>query len=269
MIVFPNAKINIGLRITGKRNDGFHNLQTIFLPVALYDALEIIPDRNNNQNSFVQTGIVIDGKNTDNLVVKAVEIIRQNYSAVPAVKIHLHKAIPVGAGLGGGSSDAAFALKLMNQLFQLKIDSSTLEKYALQLGSDCPFFINNKTAAATGRGEVLKEVAINLHNYHLLLIHPGIPINTGWAFSQINSYSQEINFNNSIPPLAEWQEFFSNDFEVPVFKAFPVLQEIKEKLYENGALFAAMSGTGSVVYGIFKNKPSLLTLPENCKQYLL
>ncbi|MFZ1454383.1 MAG: 4-(cytidine 5'-diphospho)-2-C-methyl-D-erythritol kinase, partial [Ferruginibacter sp.] len=184
MVSFPNCKINLGLHILGKREDGFHNLETLFYPVPFKEALELIPSLNS-AIEFTATGLAVDGNTSDNLCVKAYHLLKKDYPEIPAVKIHLHKAIPLGAGLGGGSADAAFMLKLLNEKFKLQLSTDQLINYALQLGSDCPFFIINKPCYATGRGEVLEETTLDLSAYKIVLINPGIHINTGWAFSNI------------------------------------------------------------------------------------
>ena len=194
MIVFPNCKINLGLKILGKRDDGFHNLETVFYPIPFKDALEIIANtQNKNGVEFTGTGLAVDGEAIDNLCVKAYQLLKNDFPQLPAVKIHLHKAIPMGAGLGGGSADAAFMLRLLNEKFNLNLSTPQLLNYALQLGSDCPFFISNKPCMATGRGEVLEEVAVDLSAYKIVLINPGIHINTGWAFSQLSHFSKPLD----------------------------------------------------------------------------
>jgi len=181
MLSFPNCKINLGLHILGKRDDGFHNLETVFYPVPFKDALELIPSTNTGIE-FTATGLAVDGNAADNLCAKAYHLLKKDFPEIPTIKIHLHKAIPLGAGLGGGSADAAFMLKLLNEKFKLNLSTDQLINYALQLGSDCPFFIINKPCLATGRGEMLEEIAVDLSAYKIVLINPGIHINTGWAF---------------------------------------------------------------------------------------
>ena len=262
MIVFPNCKINLGLKILGKRDDGFHNLETVFYPIPFKDALEIIANtQNKNGVEFTGTGLAVDGEAIDNLCVKAYQLLKNDFPQLPAVKIHLHKAIPMGAGLGGGSADAAFMLRLLNEKFNLNLSTPQLLNYALQLGSDCPFFIINKPCMATGRGEVLEEVAVDLSAYKIVLINPGIHINTGWAFSQLSHGSKPLDSlkgsDGSKPsdpykqPIETWKHDLQNDFEAPVFAAHPQIKTIKESLYNEGALYAAMSGSGSTVFGIF------------------
>jgi 4-diphosphocytidyl-2-C-methyl-D-erythritol kinase len=261
------------LRIGQKRADGFHNLETVFFPIPLNDVLEILPAQNlsNKQINYSQTGNHIEGTEADNICIKAYHLLKQDFAQLPAIQMHLHKAIPSGAGLGGGSADGAFTLSLLNELFELTLSSEQLISYALQLGSDCPFFIINKPCFATGRGEFLTPVSINLTGYSIVIINPGIHINTGWAFLQLKQYTEalqnqaQINLQDAIEqPVANWKNYLSNDFEWPAFDHYPVLKTLKETLYNNGAVYAAMSGSGSTMYGIFASKtvPNL-NLPPN------
>lgn len=254
MIVFPNCKINLGLNIIGKRIDGYHDLETVFYPLPFYDVLEIIHQPNAQRDCLITiTGIEIAGNAEDNLCVKAYRLLKKDFPQIPAIKIHLHKAIPAGAGLGGGSADGAFMLTLLNSKFNLNLSRQKLPDYALALGSDCPFFILNKPCFAQKRGEVLEDLPLNLSGYKLILINPGIHVNTGWAFSQVK-YSPPGQIKKAIQtPVNQWQNNLTNDFEQPVFEKYPEIKNIKNQLYEIGALYAAMSGTGSSVYGIFTN----------------
>jgi len=256
MIVFPNCKINLGLHIPGKRGDGFHNLETIFYPVPFRDALEIIA---SSKIEFAATGMTVDGKTEDNLCIKAYHLLKKDFPDLPFVKIHLHKALPMGAGLGGGSADAAFMLKLLNDRFHLNLSTGQLINYSLQLGSDCPFFIINKPCFATGRGELLEEIAVDLSSYKMVLINPGIHINTGWAFSNITPALAVKSVKEIIQqPVNTWKEELKNDFELAVFAAHPAIKEIKETLYAQGAIYAAMSGSGSTVFGIFTSSATIV-----------
>lgn len=259
MIVFPNCKINLGLHILDKREDGFHNLETVFYPVPFRDALEILPNANNaSEIEFTGTGLAVDGKTEDNLCIKAYHLLKKDFPYLPSVKIHLHKALPMGAGLGGGSADAAFMLKMLNEKFRLNLSTSQLINYSLQLGSDCPFFIINKPCFATGRGEILEEIAVDLAAYRIVLINPGIHINTGWAFSNLTPAKPVRSVKEIIQqPINTWKEELKNDFEDPVFAAHPAVKEIKDRLYAQGAIYAAMSGSGSTVFGIFSSETSL------------
>ncbi|HVI43777.1 MAG TPA: 4-(cytidine 5'-diphospho)-2-C-methyl-D-erythritol kinase [Chitinophaga sp.] len=253
MIVFPNCKINLGLYITGKRPDGYHELETVFFPLPVKDALEVISD---TALTFQSSGIAVPGNAADNLCLKAFHLLQQDFPELQPVSIHLHKHIPIGAGLGGGSSDAAFMLMLLNSKYQLGLSDIQLIDYAARLGSDCPFFIYNKPCFATGRGEVMEPISLDLTGYSFLLVHPGIHVNTGWAFGQIRPQAAAHSLLDTITlPVSEWKDVMKNDFEEPVFRAHPALQEIKAKMYAHGAVYAAMSGSGSAIIGIFpKNK---------------
>lgn len=256
MISFPNAKINIGLNITEKRTDGFHNIETVMYPLKgiLYDALEIVGSRELGVKS---SGIPIPGNKKDNLCLKAYELIRKDYPQVPPVTIHLLKAIPIGAGLGGGSSDAAFFIRLLNDTFEVGISWGEMHQYARLLGSDCSFFVSNKPAFAEGKGDQLESINLNLSGYHILLVSPDIHINTALAYSGVNPKKPERSLENDIQrlPLSQWEKYIHNDFEDSVFPKFPEIKKIKQKLYTLGAIYASMSGSGSTVYGIFKKKP--------------
>jgi 4-diphosphocytidyl-2-C-methyl-D-erythritol kinase len=257
MITFPGCKINLGLNILSKREDGFHNIETTFYPVPLKDVLEIIKSGTGADVQCTCTGLPVSGNAEDNLCVKAYRLLKNDFPQLPAVHIHLHKAIPMGAGLGGGSADGAFALALLNNKFQLGLSTATLIDYAAQLGSDCPFFILNKPCFATGRGELLQPVELNLSAYKLLLVNPGIHINTGLAFSQITPALPAKSIQQIIQqPIHSWKDELVNDFEKPVFAAHPAIAAIKETLYRYNALYAAMSGSGSTVYGIFEKTSS-------------
>jgi 4-diphosphocytidyl-2-C-methyl-D-erythritol kinase len=254
MICFPTCKINLGLRITQKRADGFHALETVFYPITLRDALEIIiePDTSAAPITFTSSGLAINGDPSDNLCYKAYGLLKKDYPTIPNIKMHLHKTIPMGAGLGGGSSDGAFTLVALNQLFNLEIPKQSLLDYALQLGSDCPFFIINTPAFATGRGEILKPINLNLDGYSIVIVNPGIAISTKLAFSLITPKVPDTNMEAIIcEPVTSWKEKLINDFEQPIFNSFPELANIKETLYQKGAVYASMTGTGSTVYGIF------------------
>lgn len=253
MIVFPNCKINLGLNIVHKREDNFHNLETVFYPLPFTDALEVVTNTSNHTESVLNiSGISIDGNLSDNLCTKAYRLLKKDFPDLPAVKIHLHKAIPAGAGLGGGSANAAFMLKLLNDKFKLNLSARQLISYSLTLGSDCPFFIINKPCFATGRGEKLSEITVALSDYKIILINPGIHINTGWAFSQVTPAVPIKSINEIVKQdISSWKEELKNDFEELVFAAHPQVRAIKEYLYTQGAIYASMSGSGSTVFGIF------------------
>ena len=249
MICFPNAKINLGLHITGKRSDGYHTIETIFYPVPLTDALEAVL---SEETSFKQTGIKLDSLPDDNLVMKAYTLMAKKY-AVPPLNIYLKKAIPSGAGLGGGSADAAFMLKLINELCEYNIAESKLEKIAASIGADCPFFIRNKPVLATGIGNLFKPSDISLKGYTICIVQPPVTVSTKEAYSKIKPQKPEFSLAKlSTLSISEWKNVLKNDFEPNIFKKYPVIEEIKEKLYTMGAEYAAMSGSGSAVFGLFQ-----------------
>lgn len=256
MICFPNAKINIGLQITERRPDGYHNINSVFYPIAIKDILEVLPGTADQQDqiSFQSTGREIPGSLSSNLCVKAATLLLNDFPHLNSLRIHLHKIIPMGAGIGGGSADGAFTLKLINDKFELKLDDDQLTKYASALGSDCPFFILNKPCLASGRGEILEPIAVNLIGYKILLINPRIHINTGWAFSKMEISNQQFSLEKAIAmPISDWRQYIENDFEKVVFPEYPEIEYIKDMLYQNGALYASMSGSGSSMYGIFES----------------
>jgi 4-diphosphocytidyl-2-C-methyl-D-erythritol kinase len=266
VIVFPNCKINLGLNIVSKRNDGYHNLETIFYPLPFYDVLEIIKSSNNNiQTSFSTSGLTIDGNKENNLCVKAYELLKKDHPSLPAAIIHLHKVIPTGAGLGGGSADAAFTLKLINDKFNLGLSTNQLIDYSLQLGSDCPFFILNKPCFASGRGEILEEIELKLSDYKIIIINPGIHISTAQAFAGITPSRPSKSVKEIIQqPIETWKTELINDFEKSIFIQFMEIESIKNMLYDNGAAYASMSGSGSTIYGIFKKTDTIdLRLPSH------
>ncbi len=265
MVVFPNCKINIGLNILGKREDGYHDLQTVFVPVAIRDVLEIVEHDAGENIQLTSSGIHVPGAAESNLCVRAYHLLKEDFPQLPAIKMHLHKIIPMGAGLGGGSSDAAFALQLLNNKFQLELSSEKLMEYALLLGSDCPFFILNKPSFATGRGEMLTPVDLDLSAYKIYIVNPGIHISTSLAFSQVTINNDVQDLANLITaPMTEWKSTIVNDFEKPVFEVYPEISNIKEQLYEAGAVYASMSGSGSSTYGIFERSSTpRLTFPSH------
>jgi 4-diphosphocytidyl-2-C-methyl-D-erythritol kinase len=259
MIVFPKAKINIGLRITGKREDGYHDIETVFYPACLRDALEFVPaGEQAGKDVLTVTGISVGTVPEENIVMKAVKLLRGGYS-FPVLRIHLHKAIPHGAGLGGGSSDAAYLLKAVNRHFSLSIDESDLRSMALELGSDCPFFIDGDPAFATGRGEKLEIINPVLCGYYLIIANPGVAINTREAYLNCVPGRAASALSKLIEhDISEWKELIFNDFESYAFRKFPVIGKIKAEFYNSGALYSSMSGSGSSVYGIFPERPRRL-----------
>lgn len=260
MITFPNIKINLGLSITEKRPDGYHNLETVFYPVALEDALEIRTSSEADKKiTLCQYGMGIAGSPEDNLVAKAYSLLDKEFH-LPPVEIHLYKHIPSGAGLGGGSSDAAFMLKLLNEHFHLELSEDKLEKYAAILGADCAFFIRNKPTYAEGIGNIFTPIELSLSGYQIMIVKPDVFVSTREAFSNIRPHHPEYPVKEIIRrPVAEWKDTLINDFEASVFPQHPVIGEIKEELYRHGAVYASMSGSGSSVFGLFSPNT---TLPE-------
>ena len=254
MITFPNAKINLGLNIVEKRPDGYHNLETIFYPINLQDALEVTRRENNDKEYTLHiSGSPLEGEPEDNLVVKAYKLLKKDYPGLLPVDIHMYKHIPAGAGLGGGSSDAACMIKLLNDKFSLGLSTERMEEYAVKLGADCAFFIRNKPVFATGIGNLFEPVELSLKGYHIILIKPDIFVSTRDAFAEIKPVRPAVSLKEIVKqPMETWKNSMKNDFEDSVFKKFPESAAIKDELYDLGAVYAAMSGSGSSVYGIFK-----------------
>lgn len=272
MLFFPNAKINIGLFVTEKRNDGYHNLETIFYPIAVNDVLEIIPNSTKSNTDLYCYGMEIAGNKYDNLIWKAYQLLSHYFpEKLQSINIHLLKNIPMGAGLGGGSADGAFMLSALNRFFDLHLSTEQLTDYALQLGSDCPFFIYNQPAFAQGRGELLTPLDLDLSNYTIQLICPEIHISTATAFKGIQPKPAPYNLKNIAHlPLTTWQQYIHNDFEQSLFPAYPQLAKIKAQLLEQGALYASLSGTGATVYGIFpKNQSAQISLDTPYQSFLV
>ncbi|KAA0990809.1 4-(cytidine 5'-diphospho)-2-C-methyl-D-erythritol kinase [Dyadobacter aurulentus] len=254
MLVFPNAKINIGLHIVEKRPDGFHNIESCFYPVGWKDALEIT---EADQFSIEFDGIAIPGNQSDNICVKAYELVSREYP-LPPVKIHLLKTIPIGAGLGGGSADAAFTIKALNYLFKLGISFEKQLSYARRLGSDCAFFILNRPTYCFGKGDQFESIDVVLREKWIVLVNPGIHISTIEAYAGVEPKPGESDLRNLLKlPVAQWKGKVKNDFEATLFAKYPLLEEIKEELYEQGALYASMSGSGSTIFGIFDQEQDL------------
>lgn len=262
MIVFPNCKLNLGLHILRKRSDGFHDLETVFYPLPLQDALEIIQSGDKaTPLLFTTSGLSVEGQPEDNICFKAYHLLRDRFPQMPPVKMHLHKAIPMGAGLGGGSADGAYTLLLLNKKFNLGLSESELVTYALQLGSDAPFFILNQPCYATGRGEKMHPLQLDLSAYKFLIVNPGIHVNTGWAFRQITPAADKPSLKERVlQPVKQWKDLLVNDFEAPVSAAYPEIAAIRDALYRHGAVYAAMSGSGSTVFGLFPKDADLQDL---------
>ncbi len=250
MLAFPNAKINLGLNVTGIRSDGFHDIETVLIPVAFRDILEIIPS-GEQKVEFRFSGLTIPGKADENLCLRAYHLIKSVFQ-IPTVRMHLHKVIPVGAGLGGGSSDAAFTIKLLNDLFSLTMTPLQMMDYAGKLGSDCAFFIDSKPVFATGRGDQFEPVELNLAGYSIVMVIPPVHISTAEAYEYV-AVKKPVESLRAILKTSpfEWKDRLVNDFEGSVFKHYPGFLQIKEKLYEAGAVYVSMSGSGSAVYGLF------------------
>ncbi len=267
MVVFPKAKVNIGLRILEKRPDGFHNIETFFYPVPLSDALEFVVRKDGRQSDSLKiTGVMTDNDPENNLVIKAVKVMRESFS-IPYLKIHLHKNIPVGAGLGGGSSDAAGMLKALNRYFGFNLTSEELHSFAGRLGSDAPFFIEATPSFAEGVGNILSEFPIDLTSYHIVLLNPGINISTIEAYSGCVPCPTGLSLRQMLTlPVEEWRGRVVNDFELSIFMTHPLIGQIKMALYEAGALYASMSGSGSTVYAIFREKKDL---PESLTKFII
>lgn len=262
MVAFPPCKINLGLNILQKREDGYHDIETCFYPVPWTDVLEIII---SNQLTFVSTGNIIPGKVEDNLCLKAYHLLKADFDIAP-VAIHLHKIIPTGAGLGGGSSDAAYALRLLNEVFNLRLSIERLSYYASKLGSDCSFFIQDKPMLGSGRGEILSSVNVDLKGKFLAIIKPDVHVSTVEAYAGITPELPTNNLRDILEnqKLPEWKHLLKNDFEDSVFQKYPIIRKVKEELYSLGAVYARMSGSGASVFGIFEKE---IDVKEKFKSY--
>jgi len=253
MIRFPNCKINIGLSVIEKRRDGYHNIETVFYPIAVEDALEIVPSTDGQTKLHFSGGCV----ESDNIVIKAYNLMGQHFQ-LPPLHFYLHKIIPVGAGLGGGSSDAACTLKMINDMFKLSLSKEQLLDFAEQLGADCSFFIDNVPVFATGKGNIFQQIELDLSQYEILLVKPPCAVNTKEAYENIIPQKATYHLIEAIKqPISEWNNLIFNDFENFAFKKHPEIKNIKETLYEKGAIYASMSGSGSAVYGIFDHIPQI------------
>ncbi len=256
MVLFPNAKINIGLNILRKREDGYHDLETLFYPIGLKDALEYVVN-GTDQVNFEISGLQIDIRPEQNIVLKAYRLLQYEHS-LPGLDIHLHKVIPAGAGLGGGSADAAFFLKSLVEYFELKISRKKLVSIAGRLGADCAFFLENKPAYATGTGDQLSLVDLSLKGYHLLLVKPPYGANTKEAYSGVVPQEFPFDFKKIVcGEMKEWKSHIKNDFEKTLFVKFPELGLLKNRLSGMGAEYVSMSGSGSSVYAIFRQEPTI------------
>lgn len=256
MIVYPNAKINIGLNVVEKRPDGYHNLETVFYPIGLQDILEIQEIDSDVPACGYRlkvTGTVLDGSPEDNLVVRALKLLKRDFD-LPPVSIGLYKHIPTGAGLGGGSADAAFTVKTLNERFKLELTIEQMENYCSQLGADCPFFIQNKPVFATGIGNVFHPVELNLKYKQLVLVKPDIFVSTKDAYAKVKVLHPKKQLPELLAqPIETWKDTVVNDFETSVFSKYPEIAAIKDQMYDLGAVYASMSGSGSSVFGIFED----------------
>lgn len=256
MITFPNAKINIGLNIVSKRADGYHNLETIFYPVSLCDVLEITPSLAMPPvTSLHSSGFKVDGPTENNLILKALTVIKTRFKIAEEIDIYLHKAIPMGAGLGGGSADGAYMLKLLNHQFGLSISDNELELLSTELGADCPFFIRSRPVFAEGTGNVFSDIPLSLKGYGIGIVKPNLFVSTKEAYAMVVPQVPTFSLKEIAQlPIAEWQYHIKNDFEVSIFSKYPEIGKIKDELYKKGALFSLMSGSGSSVFAIFPNE---------------
>ncbi len=257
MLVLSGCKINLGLNVLERRNDGFHNIETVFYPLNWSDVLEVLESTDNQSIKMSFSGHPFIGSESDNIIVKAFDLIKKSYS-VPNIKVHLHKNVPMGAGLGGGSSNASCFINLLDAKFDLKIPLNKKLEFAKQLGSDCAFFIENKTVFAKEKGDVFESVKIDLSNYYILVVYPNVHSNTKMAYQGVIPKRPTTSIKNIIETksIEEWRTLLVNDFENSVFKNLPQIKDLKQILYDVGAIYASMSGSGSAVFGIFKTKPN-------------
>ena len=268
MITFPIAKINLGLNVVERRPDGYHNLETVFYPVPIRDALEVTtmdPQFPSPYDCDLKvTNISIEGDEQRNLVVRAYQLLKQDFPQLPRIHAHLHKAIPTQAGMGGGSSDCAYMIRLLNEQFQLGLSTQQMQQYAARLGADCAFFILSQPAYAEGIGERLEPIALNLSQYWIAVVRPDIPVPTKEAFSLVHPRHPEKNCRDVVmQPIETWRQDLVNDFEQSVFTLHPEIGAIKQQLYSLGAVYAAMSGSGSAVFGLFRED---IKIGEHCPE---
>lgn len=266
MIIFPQAKINLGLHVLHKRTDGYHEVETCMHSIPLFDILEI---NVANEFTFHQSGLAVDSEPDSNLCVKAYQLMKEYYDC-PPVYMHLRKQIPMGAGLGGGSSDAAHVINGLNDLFELNIPVAEREKIAARLGSDCPFFIEGTPKIAKGRGEILHHSSVDLSGYHLKLIYPAIHVGTAEAYAGVAFYEREKHISQILAqPIEKWQGELTNSFENSIFLKHALMSEVKDNLLKEGAIYAAMSGSGSTLFGIYKTLPNPSNLPATFQQFCI
>ncbi len=257
MLHFPNAKINIGLNIVERRPDGYHNIETVFYPIGISDRLELKRNEDIEDFRLYTNGIDVNAEPEKNLLIKAYRLLQQEYG-ISGIDIRFTKNIPFGAGLGGGSADAAYMLKALNDEFELNIPKEKLQELAARIGADCPFFIANEPTFAEGIGDQFSPISIKLNGYYLLLVKPDVHVSTPVAYAKVKPQKPARNLKDIIEnePIEHWKNLVQNDFEHSVFAQFPELGKIKNQLYETGATYAAMSGSGSTLFGIYKTKPN-------------
>lgn len=260
MITFPIAKINLGLNVVEKRLDGYHNLQTVFYPLPIMDALEIAPMSEGFPSDvdcdLKVTNIHIEGDEQRNLVVRAYQLLKKDFPSLPRIHTHLWKGIPTQAGMGGGSSDCAYMIRLLNETFDLQLTNEHMQQYAAQLGADCAFFIESVPCYAEGIGEQLEPISLDLSGWYIGVVRPDIPVPTKEAFSRIHPHYPSLNCREVVmQPVETWRDNLINDFEESVFALHPEIGAVKEQLYKMGATYAAMSGSGSALFGLFKEEP--------------
>jgi len=263
MIAYPNAKVNLGLRIVRKRHDGYHDIESVFIPVKWQDIIEVVADSGQGKGrvTFTTSGLAVPDDGRPNLCERAYLLLAEEFG-LPSVKMHLHKMIPMGAGLGGGSADAAFVLRLLNDIFSLGLKDTKLEELAGRIGSDCPFFIRDTTQYVTGRGEVMEPFDLDLSRHHILIIHPGVHVGTAEAYAGITPRIPNDDLRELLQrPIMEWKGTVKNDFEENVIRTHPIIAELKELLDRSGAQYASMTGSGAAVFGIFSEKRTV-TVPK-------
>jgi 4-diphosphocytidyl-2-C-methyl-D-erythritol kinase len=265
MVIFPNAKINLGLSVIRKRHDGFHNIESILYPTGLCDALEYIPEKKTAENDSISYSgpFPVEGKD---ICLKLTEMLRESFS-IPSLRMHIHKKIPSGAGLGGGSADAAYLLTSLNEFFSFGLNQEQLEARAARIGSDCPFFIRNSPCLVTGKGEFLQNIELSLKGYYFMLIYPGIHARTAEAYKEIIPLLESFDLQDLVSqPADQWKYLILNHFEIPVFRKYPLLAEIKKELYNMGAVYASMTGSGSALYGLFHSETQI---PKQFSNYYI
>jgi len=263
LLTFPNAKLNLGLYVTARRPDGYHEVETVFLPLPWTDVLEVLPaPKGQAASDLTLTGRLIPGEVATNLCLKAYELLKTDFPDLPAAQMQLHKIVPIGAGLGGGSADAAFALRALGEVFGLNLTTEQLENYARRLGADCAFFIENTPRLARGKGDVFEPIALSVSGTACVVAYPGLHISTAQAFAGIVPRAPAYPLREALAqPMSAWRATVSNDFEKSLAPTHPVLANIKQQFYAAGATYASLSGSGSAVYGLFAEMSEAPTLP--------